>query len=204
MAFGKLLKGIGSVVKTASRVGNVPIVGNVLKAVPGVGTALSLAGAATGAYQLLGGGGGGGGLPAIPSGFAGGNLPALPGGGAPPIVGSRSILRDDPNVVEALKPWAIATRNLKQYYRAPLKGYVIRRDSAGDPYAIPKFLATKYLGYKSAKKPPISVGDWEAVKRADRTIKSVRKIMTTMTRVDAGISGGKVKVKSKKKKGANA
>lgn len=200
MGFGKLLKGVGKAVSAVSKVGNVPIVGNVLKAVPGVGTALSLAGAATAGYQLLsgGGGGGGGGLPAIP----GNAYPALPGGGvAPPIVGSRSILRDDPNVVDALKPWAIATRNLRTAYRSPVKGYVVLRDSAGDPYAIPKFLATKYLGYKSAKKPPISVGDWEAVKRADRTVKKVRKIMTTMTRVDAAIGSGKVKVKSKKRKG---
>jgi len=199
MAFGKLLKGVGKLAKSVNKVGNIPIVGNVLKAVPGVGTALSLAGAATGAYQLLGGGGGGGGLPALPQGFTGG-VPALPGGGAPPIVGDRSVFRDDPNIVAALQPFAISMRNLKQYYRAPIKGYVIRRDSAGDPYAIPKHLAKKFLGYKSAKKPPISVGEWEAVKRADRTIKKMKKITTTMTYVDKNIKGGKVAVRKAKAK----
>jgi len=194
--FGKLIRGAAKVVSSVAKVGNVPVVGTVLKAVPGVGAALGAASLATTGYQMLtGGGGGGGGLPALPQGFA--NVPALPGGGAPPIVGSRSILRDDPNVVEALKPFAIAQRNLKTYYRAGLKGYVIRYDSNGDPYGIPKYLAVKFLGYKTAKKPPISVGDWEAIKRADRTVKNVRKMMTTMTRVDKGIKGGKVTVKSK-------
>jgi len=198
MAFGKLLRGVSKAVKSAAKVGNVPIVGNVLKAVPGVGTALSLAGAASGAMSLFGGGGGGG-LPALPQGFSGG-VPALPGGGAPAIVGDRSIFRDDPNIVAALQPFAISARNLKQYYRAPIKGYVIRRDQNGDPYGIPKHLAKKFLGYKSAKKPPISVGEWEAVKRADRTIKKVKKITATMTRVDKNIKGGKVVARKAKAK----
>lgn len=198
MGFGKLLKGVGKAVKAAGKVGNIPIVGNVLKAVPGVGTALSLAGAASGAYQLLGGGGGGGGMPAMPQSF--GSFPALPGSAsAPAVVGSRGIFQNDPNIAKALEPWAISKTNLRTGYRSPVKGYVIVRDVNGDPYALPKFLAKKYAGYKESKKPPISVGDWEAVKRADRTIKSVRKMMTTMTRVDKAVSNGKVKVKGKAK-----
>jgi hypothetical protein len=132
--------------------------------------------------------------------YAGGGLPALPGtGGSNPIVGSRSIFRNDPNVVEALKPFAISMHNLRTSYRSPQKGFVIRRDQNGDPFAIPKTMAIKYLGYKNHKKPPISVGDWEAVKRADRTVKKVRKVMTTMTRVDNAVGkGGKVKVKHHK------
>lgn len=190
-------------VKVTGAVGKIPIVGNVLKAVPFVGTAMGAASLASDLMGGFGGGGGGGGgnMPALPQGFSGG-MPALPGSPASsPIVGSRSIFRDDPNVVEALKPWAIAQRNLRQYYRSPIKGYVIRRDSAGDPYAIPKHLAIRYLGYKKHKKPPISIGDWEAVKRADRTVKKVRKIMTTMARVDKAVGkGGKVKIHGGKKK----
>jgi len=201
--FGRIVRGATSVVKTGLKatnaVSNIPIVGNVLKAVPVVGTVLGAAGAVSSVVNAVSGGGRAsvGQLPAMP-----GNLPALPGtAGAPDIVGSRSVFRDDPNVVEALKPFAIATRNLWTYYRAPIKGYVIRRDSAGDAYAIPKYLAKKYLGYKQHKKPPISVGDWEAVKRADRTVKKVRKIMTTMARVDKAVGkGGKVKIHGGKKK----
>jgi len=195
--FGRMVRKSTNVVKSGLKATNVinkiPIVGKALKAVPFLGTALSVADIAG---DMMGGGGGGGGMPAMPQGA----MPMLPGtAGSSPIVGSRSIFRDDPNVVEALKPWAIAQRNLRQYYRSPIKGYVIRRDSNGDPYAIPKHLAKKYLGYKQHKKPPISVGDWEAVKRADRTVKKVRKIMTTMTRVDKAVGkGGKVKIGHKK------
>lgn len=199
--FGRLVRGATSVVKTglkaASTVSNIPGVGAVLKAVPIVGTGLAAANAASSLLGAVSGGNRSPGLPALPS-----NLPALPGtAGSPSVVGDRSIFRDDPNVVEALKPFAIAQRNLRQYYRAPIKGYVIRRDSAGDPYAIPKYLAVKYLGYKRHKKPPISVGDWEAVKRADKTVKKVRKIMTTMARVDKAVGkGGKVKIHGGHKK----
>lgn len=197
MAFGKLLKGIGKAVGAVSRVGNIPIVGNVVKAIPGVGTAVSVIGAGAGVYNLLSGSGGGGAsLPALP----GGNMPALPGSaGAPPVVGQRGWFQNDPNIAAALQQWAISKANLRTAYRSPVKGYVIVRDVNGDAYALPKFLAKKYAGYKESKKPPISVGDWEAVKRADRTIKSVRKIMTTMVRVDKSVSNGKVKVKAKAK-----
>lgn len=199
--FGRMVRKSTNVVKgglkATSALSKIPVVGNALKAVPFVGTALSVGSMISDIAGM--GGGGGGRMPAMPQGFQGG-FPALPGSaGAPPMVGDRSIFRDDPNVVEALKPWAIAQRNLRQYYRAPIKGYVIRRDSNGDPYAIPKHLAVKFLGYKTHKKPPISVGDWEAVKRADRTVKKVRKVMTTMTRVDKAVGkGGKIKVKGKK------
>lgn len=138
-------------------------------------------------------------LPALP---AAGGLPALPGAGAPSIVGDRGWFQNDPNIVAALQPFAISKTNLRVGYRSPIKGYVIRYDSAGDPYAIPKSLARAYLGWKPSKKPPISVGDWEAVKRADRTVKKVRKIMTTMTRVDKAVGkGGKIKIAGRKKGG---
>lgn len=134
-------------------------------------------------------------LPLLPT---GGGLPALPGAGAPPIVGDRGWLQNDPNIVAALQPFAISKANLKQCYRSPLKGYVIRYDSKGDPYAIPKSLARAYLGWKPAKKPPLSVGDWQAIQRADRATKKVRRIMTTITRVDKAVSGGKVRIGRKK------
>lgn len=195
MAFGKLLRGVSKIGRSIAKVGNIPVIGNVAKAVPGLGTVLSVAGAGYTAYDLLKGNGGGG-MPALPQ----GSFPALPGTpGAPAVVGQRGVFQNDPNIAAALEPWAISRANLKTSYRSPVKGYVIVYDKNGDPYALPKFLAKKFAGYKESKKPPISVGDWEAVKRADRTIKSVRKIMTTMVRVDKAVSNGKVKVKAKAK-----
>lgn len=114
----------------------------------------------------------------IPQGAKGG-LPALPGmpgaGGFPGMAGpgERSIFRDDPNVVEALKPWAISVRGLRTYYRAP-KGYVVMHDQIGDAYGIPKALAKTYLGWKPAKKPLLSIRDTSALKRAGVAIKKLQ------------------------------
>jgi len=163
-----------------------------LKAVPVVGTVIGGAQLANVAFDMIGSSRSPG-LPALP-----GNFPALPGTGAPPQVGDRGTFQNDPNIAKALEGFAISKANLKTYYRAGVKGYVVMKDRNGDAYGIPKYLAVRFLGYKSAKKPPISVGDWEAVKRADRTVKKVRKVMTTMTRVDKAVGkGGKIKVKGK-------
>lgn len=189
----KLASKAGGAVAAAGRaVNKIPLI----KAVPGIGTAATLIGGVATASSLLGGGTRSPGLPQLPGGAG---LPALPGGGAPAIVGDRGIFQNDPNIVAALQPFAISKTNLRQSYRSPIKGYVIRYDSAGDPFAIPKQMARAYLGWKPSKKPPISVGDWEAVKRADRTIKKVRKITATMTRVDNATRGGKVIVHKRKK-----
>lgn len=200
--FGAILRGASKLVRPAASavlsagravnkipgVGAIPVIGNIAAAAGGVAAVSSMLGGRSGSS-----------LPALP-GAAG--LPALPGAGAPAIVGDRGIFQNDPNIVAALQPFAISKANLRVGYRSPIKGYVIRYDSAGDPYAIPKSMARAYLGWKPSKKPPISVGDWEAVKRADRTVKKVRKIMTTMTRVDKAVgAGGKIKIKGRKKGG---
>lgn len=202
-----LFSSLGKVARLASKVTNSPL-GKVASMVPGLGTVVGAVGMAGTAYSavkagqaLLRGGGSSAQLPALPGGsLAGGQtygLPALPGSaGAPPIVGKRSVFRDDPNIAEALKAWAISQRFLRQSFRSPMKGYVIVRDSVGDPYALPKAMAIKYAGYRPAKKPPISVGEWQSLKRADRTVKKVRKVVAMMSRVDKAVGkGGKVKVK---------
>lgn len=191
----KLASKAGGALATAGRaVNKIPLI----KAVPVLGTAASVVGGIATASSLLGGGQRSPGLPQLPGGAG---LPALPGAGAPPIVGDRGIFQNDPNIIAALQPFAISKTNLRQYYRSPLKGYVIRRDSVGDPYAIPKSMARAYLGWKPSKKPIISVGDWQAVQRADRTVKKMRKVFRTMARVDKSISGGKVVIPGKRKKG---
>lgn len=196
--FGALRK-IGGAVMSASRaVNRIPGAG-VLKGVPVLGTALTVAGAAATASSMFGNRGGGGGLPALPMGAVGG-LP-IPGMGAPPTMGDRGIFQNDPNVIEAVKPWAISKANLKTYYRAP-KGFVIVYDQVGDPYALPRKMAMWLKLWKPGAKPPISVGDYQALKRADRTAKKVKKILGMVTRVDNNVAkGGRVVIKRKKRKG---
>lgn len=179
--FGLIARGAALLARggaSATRaVANVPLVKTVAKqtalgaAVYGLGNAMS--------------GGGGSKLPALPS----GGLPALPS-----TMGNRGILRNDANVPAMLQEWTISKGDLKFYPRAP-KGFVICYDEKGDPFAIPRKLAIMLRMWKPSKKPPISVGDWQAVKRADRTVTKMKKIFSVTTRVDKNISGGKVRVK---------
>jgi hypothetical protein len=194
--FGKIIRGGIGAVRTVTKI---PGAGSLLKAVPVVGTVAALGSAAYDIGKAMGVGGGSG-LPALPS-MGGSSVPMLPGmGNAPTAMGNRGIFANDPNIIAALQPFAISKGNLKVSYRAPQKGFVIRYDQKGDPFAVPKNIAKAYLGWKPSKKPPISVGDWEAVKRADRTVKKVKKVMTTMTRVDKAVGkGGKVKIRGGKK-----
>lgn len=192
-SFGKrLLKGAASVTKLVDKA---PVVGSVARALPFVGAAMT---AVQVGSSLLGGSKGGGALPALPmpQGAAAG-LPMIPGANAPATMGSRSIFRNDPNVVEALKPYAISMHNLKQYYRAP-RGFVIVHDQVGDPYALPRKLAQMARLWKPAHKPPISVGEWQSIKKADRTVKKMKKIFRMTAHVEKNVKGGKVKVRKGK------
>jgi len=157
--FGNIARGIGGAVMSASR-------SPLMKVIPGVGTALSVVGAASAVGGMLGiGGSSGGQLPQMPG------MPGLP---SAPGMGDRSILRNDPNLPDMLKPYAISKANLRQYYRAP-KGFVIRHDEKGDAYGIPKKLARAYLGWKPAKKPLISIRDTNAIRHAGTAIKKLQK-----------------------------
>jgi hypothetical protein len=201
--FGSISKLARGAVKGVSAVGHVPFVGNLLKAVPIVGTAISAASLASDAYQAFGGSSSSSdGLPSLAARTSGG-LPALPGtAGASPIVGKRGVLRNDANVPDALKQFVISKPDLRQYYRSPMKGYIIRHDSAGDPYAIPKKLAKMYLGYKQHAKPPISVGEMHALKKAKRAIHKIKGIHKLMHEVESHTNKhGSVAVPRHHKKG---
>lgn len=189
----KVARGAVSPVLSGARaINKIPGAGVALKAVPVVGNALALAGAASAVSSAFGGKSSG--LPAMP-----GGLPALPGASAGGLatMGNRGIFRNDANVADWMKPFTISKGDLRVQYRAP-KGFVVLRDSVGDPYAVPKQVA-RMLGWKPASKPPISVGDWNAVKKADRTVKKMRKIFAVTTRVDKQVTHGKVVVHRKKK-----
>ena len=131
------------------------------KAIPVVSTGAAVL---TAGSSLLGGGGGSG-LPP---------MPGMPGGfAAPATMGDRSIFRNDPNTIAAIKPYAIAKANLGQFYRAP-KGFVVVPDEKGDPMGVPKFIAKMYFGWKPAKKPLLSIRDTNAIRHAGRAIKKLQ------------------------------
>jgi len=162
----------GRIVKAGVGVAKVATKNPLLKLVPGVGSALGLAGVGLSAYDALKGSGGGGmpALPMLPGGSGGGGVPP---GFPNPKAGNRGIFRNDANVTDELKPVVISKGDLRQYYRAP-KGYVIMRDQVGDPMGVPKHIARRY-GWKPAKKPLLSIRDTQALKHAGIAIKKLQK-----------------------------
>jgi len=190
-SISKLARGSTSALLSAGRaVNKIPVAGKALQAVPVLGNALALASAGAAVSSAFGGK-----SSSMPA------LPALPGASSAGLstMGNRSIFRNDANVQDWMKPYAISKGDLRVQYRAP-KGFVVLHDSVGDPYAVPKQIA-RMVGWRPSAKPPISVGDWNAVKKADRTVKKMRKIFAVTTRVDNQVSRGKVAIHRKKKGG---
>jgi len=110
-----------------------------------------------------------GAVPAVPPGQTGGlGLPQGPGGGL-------QLPWNDPSTPSALKAFALDDSFLKLQYRSP-KGYVTVRDAAGRPYPLLKTIAQKMGLWKPKRKPPISVRDWSAYRRAGAVEKKLRKI----------------------------
>ena len=173
--FGDIAKGV---VKVAKTVVKSPLGKSAAALVPGASLAYT-------AYDIgkefipQGGGGGGGALPPVPM----GGIPGLPSKfrqqmrqpAAPSTMGERSVFRNDPNTIEALKPYAISMHNLSTYYRAP-KGFVVVRDQNGDPMGIPKVMARQMGLWRPSAKPPISATDWRHFKRAAAVSKKLNKI----------------------------
>lgn len=107
---------------------------------------------------------------------------------------------NDPSIPAFLKQFALDDSFIRPAMRGP-RGYVIVRDADGQPYPVLKKVAQQFGLWKPSKKPPISVGDFQALKRADRTVKKMRKIYATIARVDkATTKGGKVTIHRKKGK----
>lgn len=147
------------------------------------------------------------GLPALP-GMGGRSVAVTPGqtgGGWNPLKwvprgpgGRMQLPWNDPSVPAFLKQFALDDSFIKPAMRAP-KGYVIIRDADGQPYPVLKKVAQQFGLWKPGKKPPISVGEYQALKKADRTVKKMRKIYATIARVDkATTKGGKVTIHRKK------
>ena len=176
------LSSVASVGRTALR----SPLGKIAGLIPGVGTALNLGSLALtgyGAYKALSGGGSSA-PPPMSMPLGGAPLQGIMGGPgtAYPNMGKRSIFRDDPNVSEQLKPYAIDDRFLKTYHRGP-RGTVVLHDSVGDAFAIPKAIAIAHHLWKPAKKPVISVGDWSKLMGANRVVKKFKEIEKKAMRI---------------------
>lgn len=208
--------------KVGAKVARNPAFQAGLQMIPGakaVGTGLKVAGALSTAYGGYSAGksiintlkGGPAGLPALPgTGFSMPGLKVQPGqtgGGLSPLKwiprgpgGRMQLPWNDPSVPAFLKQFALDDSFIRPAMRAP-KGYVIIRDVDGQPYPVLKKVAQQFGLWKPGKKPPISVGEYQALKKADRTVKKMRKIYATIARVDkATTKGGKVTIHRKKGK----
>lgn len=81
----------------------------------------------------------------------------------------------DPKIPEYLKQFALDDAYLRQYVRAP-RGYVVVRDANGKPFAVLKKIAQQAGIWRPSRKPPISAGDWNKFKTAERVEKKLMKI----------------------------
>lgn len=205
--FGGIGKAFGGITKAVVSIAK-PIVNNpIARMIPGVGTALGIAGGALSVYDAL--------QPKSPS------MPSLPiptTGGINPNLsmampmnfdrnpgilprgpgGSLALPFNNPNA-GSLAPWSLDDQYLRTYYRAP-KGYVVLRDQDGKPFPVEKRIARELGYWKPNKKPPISVSDWQALKKSSRTIKKLKRVTkmaqsvanyTTVKRVACATKGKK-------------
>jgi len=83
---------------------------------------------------------------------------------------------NDPNIPEYLKQFAIDDAYLKAVPRAP-RGYIVLRDAKGRAFGVNKKIAQSLKLWKPKKKPPISVRDWESLKRANRTVNKLKRVV---------------------------
>lgn len=160
--------------RTATRI---PGVSALAKSLPFVGTALA-------AYQVYS---------AVTSPSSSGPMPPPPGSGGdnsgPGLLprgpgGALQAPWNDPSPTASQKPHALDDSYLKKSYRAP-HGYIVGYDPHGRPFALEREWAKKNPYYDAhgrmkkfhpAHKPPVSVGDYHALKRSHHTIKKFDKI----------------------------
>jgi len=214
-------KAVGALKKAGSNVGllstGARVLGKLVKATPAAVKVATVAGAGYTGYKAVSsvmGGGGGGGSPSMPA------MPMMPamanedmgnqhagpsGQGAWGLIpwwkgpgGRLQFPWNDPSAPQPLKQFALDDSYLKITYRAP-KGYVVIRDSDGQPLPVLKMAAQKMGYWHPHKKPPISVGEWQAVKKAHSAVKKMHKVFRVTTNVEKNVRGGKVVVHRHKK-----
>jgi len=157
--------------------------------IPGVSTAASLVGGTRAISNVFGGGSDsrlppppmvGGGIIGEARRFGGGTsfanfdpnpgiLPRGPGG-------KLAIPFTNPDVPPHLVPFTLDDQFLRFTLRAP-KGYIVARIPGIKPFPLRRDMAIKFNIWRPAKKPPISVTDWESLKRADKVIRKLKVVV---------------------------
>lgn len=158
-----------------------------LKAIPYAGavyTAVDVAGS-LGAFGRRGGGAPP--APALP-----GAIPGLPAVTSPSTGpggfwwrgpgGKYQLPWNDPKVHDALKAFALDDSALRTYYRAP-KGYVVVRDENGRPYPLRKDVARRIGWWRPSAQPPMSVTEWQSLKRSNKVVRTLKKMNSMAKRV---------------------
>lgn len=141
---------------------------SVTQNIPGGGTLSTLMGSVFGGGAPTTGGILPGGLTVAPGTTGGWGLPRGPGGDiqAP---------WSDPRIPEFLKSFAIDDAYLRNVPRAPA-GYVVLRDASGRPFGVLKQVAKAFKLWKPKQRPPISVKDWNALKRGCSTVRKMKRV----------------------------
>lgn len=106
---------------------------------------------------------------------------------------------NDPKVHQALKPYSLDDSMLRRFYRAP-RGYVVVHDDKGRPYPLRQDVAKKIGWWSPAAKPPMSATEWSALKRANKVVKTLKR-MNTMAKRVANFDPRRTVVVSSRKKG---
>lgn len=206
------LSGLSKLVSPLAKAGgalmHTPLVGTAIKALPVVGTVATIGSAAYDIFGNRGGGSPSGGLPALPA--PGTNSPGiLPRGPG----GSLQMPWNDASPGAQAKPFSLDDRYLKQIFRSP-KGYVTMWDGGrrgvGRPFPVLKTQA-KHLHYADGspvyrphKKPPITVGEHSALKKAARVVRKVHAHHKLVAYVHSNTNAhGAVTVHKHHKKGSH-
>lgn len=192
MAFFKKMKrlarkttrvtGINRALPMVRKVSRIPGLKTVARGVPILGTAIAVAEGASLASKMFGGRSS---APALPPPISFGKSSAGPYR-APMAPRGRigDVFKGPDNRLQfpefgkggpqELSNFIADDRYLKTYYRAP-KGYVVI-DWNGKKVPMLKWAAIKFGFWKPAKKPPISVKQWQCLKKANQTVNKIKTV----------------------------
>lgn len=200
--FGKLARLAKSAVKVAGKIA--PLAKFVGKQIPGIGLGIVAAEMIGGGLNLaskLGGGGGGGAMPQLPMLPAPGAMAATAGGGMGPMdafamqaaaTGRRGSVAMPPMTMEMIQQLQAAGlmtgfKDLRVFRRSPRKDHVVVHPVGADggvaTFALHKKLARTWGLWSPSAKPPISAGDWNAIRRANAVVKKLKGMNSDVRKV---------------------
>lgn len=126
------------------------------------------------------------GLPALPG---GGGFPMLPGGGGmmeaaamqQAVSGRKGTASMPPLTMEMIQQLEaaglmIGYKDLRPAFRSPRKGFVVVHPGGTATFALRKDVAKAWGLWKPSSKPPISAGDWNAIRKANQVVKKLARM----------------------------